>query len=100
VKNFKAILTLTATLLFGGFCYASPMAHNSIAPPLRISATASTSSVVVLTIPLGDQAVCAAGIQMPDCALDPYEPQYWMEIVEVNGVVVSEKIIAGTPANQ
>lgn len=100
MKHFKAILILSATLLFGAISNAAPLAHNNIAPPLRISATASGSSIVVLMIPLGDAALCAAGIQMPGCALDPYEPQYWMEIVEVNGVVVSEKIIAGTPANQ
>ena len=95
MKHLKAILTLTAALLFGGISYAAPMAHNNIAP-LRISARASTSSVIVLMIPLGDQAVCAAGVQMPGCALDPYEPQYWLEIVEVNGVVVSEKIVVGS----
>jgi hypothetical protein len=91
---------MSAALLFGEFAFAAPPAHTNIEPPMRISASASTSSVVVLMIPLGDAALCAAGFQMPDCALDPYEPQYWMEIVEVNGVVVSEKIIIGTPANQ
>lgn len=101
MKHFKAILTLTAALLFsGGFSWAAPMAHNNIAPRVRVSAAISGSSVVVLMIPLGDAPLCAVGIQMPGCVLDPYEPQYWMEIVEVNGVVLSEKIVVGTPANQ
>ncbi len=53
-------------------------------------------------IPLGD----ARTLQPPGsrCRIArslPYEPQYWYgEIVEVNGVVVSEKIIVGMRAHR
>ena len=100
MKYPKAFLSLAAALLLGGLSSAAPMAHNHVRQAARLSASASDRSVVVLMIPLGDAPLCAAGFQMPDCAFLSNEPQLWMEITEVNGVVISEKIVVGPSINQ
>jgi len=99
MKYSKAFLTMTAALFFGGLSYAAPLAHNNVRQTARVPAIAFDTSTVVLMIPLGDAPLCAAGFLMPDCALLPYEPQNWLEITEVNGVVVSERIVVGPLPN-
>ena len=83
-----ARLILSFGLLLG--CAAAEKAPE-------IHAGQAGAGIVVIWIPLGVAPICALGYQNPGCIFAASGTQYWMKIVEVDGIVVSVVITAVGP---